>query len=89
VAESPRPSRPLADPLPVVPRRNLHRHWQSVPAARTCRSGWLLIYDSEDVVDRRAISALLRPSGAETGAESRHHCHIRCRMGTRRIRPRL
>jgi hypothetical protein len=48
-----------------------------------------LIYNSEVVVDRLAISALLRASQARTGAEPRHHCRTRCRMGGRRRYPRL
>jgi hypothetical protein len=56
----------LAAVYPVLPHgdrlahrlgqmRNLHRHWHSVLAARTCRSGWVIDLRLGWYVDRLAI----------------------------------
>jgi hypothetical protein len=56
---NPRPAKchrtTLLGALAPVSLRNLHRHWHSVPAARTCRSGWAIDLRLGRYVDRLAI----------------------------------
>jgi hypothetical protein len=52
-----------ADLPNAFPYGNLHRHWHSVPAARTCRSGWAIDLGHRRLCGSAGDPRLLRPSG--------------------------